>query len=260
MNAIESNVSNSYANALVATLTKTNTVVANNKQNATNENVVRNADSFTRSSSVEEIGIYSKLNNVNSTATDPTYKLREENISRFVAYNQNGNWFTNGSEACKATTLATVASINSGNYAIRPDKVGARSSDGYLSNPISTATGPNGHLTVTVINDTNNVSANSQLNMIKKSLREGNAIGVEVTTNSGKKHWVTVTGTVKGCNIDNIKSIDDLVGIDPWYGRCSLDSNGSLTLDSTTKSPIMNLGTKNKSLGYDSNYGYITVR
>ncbi len=106
----------------------------------------------------------------------------------------------------------------------------------------------------------NDVSAVTQLSMIKKSLREGNAIGVEVTTNSGSKHWVTVTGAVKGCSIDNIKSIDDLVGIDPWYGRCSLDSNGKITLDSTTKSPIMNLGTKNSSLGYDGNYGYITVR
>ena len=49
MNAIESNVSNSYANALVATLTKTATKEIKSNQNAVNESTARNVDSFSLS-------------------------------------------------------------------------------------------------------------------------------------------------------------------------------------------------------------------
>ena len=164
-------------------------------------------------------------------AYDPSYRLREENISRFVSYNQNGGWFDNGGQACKATSLAIVASINSDSF-ITPDKVGAEQSNGYLGSPISKVEGFDGHTyDVTTISDTNNVTPNQQLNKIKESLRQGKAISVEVTTNSGSQHWVVVTGTVDGCAIDNISSINDLIGIDPWHGSCSLNQNGNSTVN-----------------------------
>ena len=47
-------------------------------------------------------------------AYDPTHKLKKENISKFVSFNQNGGWFDDGKAACKATSLAILASINSG--------------------------------------------------------------------------------------------------------------------------------------------------
>lgn len=60
MNAIESNVSNSYANALLATLTKTATKEIKSNQNAVNESSVRNMDSFSLSENTNgETGIYS---------------------------------------------------------------------------------------------------------------------------------------------------------------------------------------------------------
>ncbi len=111
---------------------------------------------------------------------------------------------------------------------------------------------------VTTIPDVNNITQKQQLDKIKESLHQGKAISVEVTTNSGSKHWVVVTGTIKNCTIDNISSIDDLVGIDPWYGSCSLNQNDNLTINTDVNATI-NLGDKNSKLGCDSGYGYMTV-
>jgi len=189
-------------------------------------------------------------------AYKPSYKL--DDISCIVSFNQNGNWFKDGSEACKATALATLASINSGTL-VTPDQVGADKNDGYLTAPKGTVEGYAGKtLNVTVVPNDNDVTPKQQLDKIKESLRKGNAIAVEVTTKKGNVHWVVVTGTVEGCSIEDISSINDLVGIDPWYGRCSLDDKGHLSITPNSSNTI-NLGDVNSKLGNSLGYGYMTV-
>lgn len=108
------------------------------------------------------------------------------------------------------------------------------------------------------INDDNTVKPEEQLNKIKESLSKGDAIAVQVTTNKGSNHWVVVTGTTNNCDIKDISSIKDLVGIDPWYGSCSQSSDGKIIVDKNVNA-TMNLGDKNKCLGSSKGYGYMTV-
>ena len=191
-------------------------------------------------------------------AYDPTHKLKKENISKFVSFNQNGGWFDDGKAACKATSLAIVASINSGK-AVKPTEVGADTEDGFLSEPRKSIPSIyDGDLNITVIENNNSIKPEEQLNKIKESLSKGEAISVQVTTKTNNQHWVVVTGTVDNCDIKDIKTINDLVGIDPWYGSCSQSSNGKVTIDKNVNA-TMNLGDKNKCLGNSKGYGYMTA-
>lgn len=191
-------------------------------------------------------------------AYDPTHKLKKENISKFVSFNQNGGWFDDGKAACKATSLAILASINSGTI-VKPTDVGAKTSNGFLSEPKKSIPSIyDGDLNITVIENNNSIKPEELLGKIKESLSKGDAIAVQVTTNTNNQHWVVVTGTVDNCNIKDIKTINDLVGIDPWYGSCSQSSNGKVTIDKNVNA-TMNLGDKNKCLGSSIGYGYMTV-
>ena len=121
-------------------------------------------------------------------AYDPTHKLKKENISKFVSFNQNGGWFDDGKAACKATSLAILASINSGTI-VKPTDVGAKTSNGFLSEPIGSVKSIyDGYLNVGIINDNNTIKPEEQIDEIQKSLSKGDAIAVQVTTNSGRNH------------------------------------------------------------------------
>ncbi len=137
--------------------------------------------------------------------------------------------------------------------------MGAETSNGVLSEPIGSVKSIyDGYLNVGIINDNNTIKPEEQIDEIQKSLSKGDAIAVQVTTNTNNQHWVVVTGTVDNCNIKDIKTINDLVGIDPWYGSCSQSSNGKVTIDKNVNA-TMNLGDKNKCLGSSIGYGYMTV-
>ena len=94
------------------------------------------------------------------------------------------------------------------------------------------------------------------INKIKTALSANKPIAIEVSQNNNpNQHWVVVTGTVSGCEINNIDGIEDLVGVAPYYGT-ALQVNGSfhISKDRTIKS-----GDYYKCLGHTKGNGYMII-
>jgi hypothetical protein len=174
---------------------------------------------------------------------DPSYMYDQLHFDGSTPY------FTYGDgNACKAMAYATMASINTGVQYL-PTEVGADEGTGILTSAYEEFVGTNGDIYVQGHYDTDknaNATKEKQLQAIKDELKAGRSIAVEVD-NGNSQHWVVITGTVDGVEIDDIKSLSDLKGVDPagFYD--------DFYRDFTTDKDYNGLGFN------DTFYGYMTI-
>lgn len=134
-------------------------------------------------------------------------------------YCQTGGWFenTDGSTACMTTAYSTLVSLTIGKQ-VKPNQVETIGNDGYLDNPIRLWKDKNGYEYTALMETSNDI-----WDEISDSIKSGEQ-GIVIHLGT---HWVTVTGVKDGVNVDNIKSLDDLVGVDPWYNGKNDSNNKS---------------------------------